>query len=62
MKPNIRYIRLRSRFDFEVGYLVRSPCRDCPRRPEFPECREGCRLIDRIQAVLSETVSCQRRS
>lgn len=62
MKPEIRYIRFRSRFDFDVGYLVKSPCRECPQRPEFPRCREDCRLIDRIQAVLAETVSCQRRT
>jgi hypothetical protein len=61
MKPNIRYIRFRSRFDFEVGYLVKSPCKGCPHQPEFPACREGCRSIDRIQEILAESISCQRR-
>ena len=62
MKPNIRYIRFRSRFDFEVGYLVKSPCKECPRQVEFPGCREGCQRIDRIQTILAETISCQRRA
>ncbi len=60
MKPNIRYVRFRSRFDFEIGYLVKSPCKDCVHRSEFPRCRENCEIIDRIHAVLAETVSCQR--
>jgi hypothetical protein len=62
MKTNIRYIRFRSRFDFEVGYLVKSPCKQCPRQTEFPRCRDCCQTIDRIQAILAETVSCQRNT
>ncbi len=50
----------RHRFDFEVGYLVSSPCKECPRRDEFPRCAETCKILDRIQTVLSETISCSR--
>lgn len=62
MKPEIRYIRFRSRFDFEVGELIKSPCKECLRREEFPHCQKDCRLIDRVQEILAETVSSQRRT
>jgi len=48
----------RHRFDFEVGYLTKSPCRDCSLQGRLPDCSENCRLIHQIQVALSETVSC----
>jgi hypothetical protein len=62
MKSGLRPFCCRSRFDFEVGYLVKSPCKECPRRGEIPACRDGCRRIDRIQEILAATISCQRRA
>lgn len=50
----------RYRFDFEVGNLIKSPCRECVRREEFPGCMEECRIIDQIQSILAETRSCSR--
>ncbi len=50
----------RYRFDFEIGYLVRSPCKECASRDDFPRCAETCKILDRIQAVLSEAISCSR--
>ncbi len=47
-------------FDFEIGYLVKSPCRSCPRHDQFPGCEQGCRIIDEIQTVLSQAVSSTR--
>jgi len=49
------------RFDFDVGYLVKSPCRDCDTRPQLPRCSDNCEILDRIQAILAETVSCTSR-
>lgn len=49
------------RFDFEIGYLVKSPCKECDRkRDEFPDCIDSCELIDRIHGLLAETRSCSR--
>ena len=48
----------RSKFDFEVGYFVKSPCRDCERRHEFPACFEECLLLDSVRAILAESISC----
>jgi len=48
------------RFDFEIGYLVKSPCRDCEERPLFPKCIDGCRILNDIHTVMAESVSCSR--
>lgn len=49
-------------FDFEIGYLVKSPCRCCDHKDELPQCAHGCRLLDRVRDVLADTVPCTRAS
>jgi hypothetical protein len=51
----------RIRFDFEIGHLVKSPCKDCTYRPAFPRCIDSCLKLDRIHNILSESISCTRR-
>jgi hypothetical protein len=48
------------RFDFDIGYLVKSPCRECIDRYLFPDCMHSCLPLDRIRAVLANSVSCSR--
>lgn len=48
----------RDRFDFEIGYLVKSPCKECLYRDNLPKCSSDCSLLDRIQVMLSRGVSC----
>lgn len=48
----------RYQHDFEVGILVKSPCKDCELKKELPRCMENCKLIDRVQALLAKTRSC----
>jgi len=48
---------LTQNFDYDRGYLVKSPCRGCGKYGSFPECMESCQLLDRIQTVLSDTLS-----
>ena len=48
------------RFDFEIGYLVKSPCRSCVRREEFPGCDETCDTLDEIHSILCDSVSCTK--
>ena len=50
----------RFKFDFEVGTLVKSPCRNCEDREKFPKCIDGCEHLDRIQTILAGTRSCSR--
>ncbi|MFW6011949.1 MAG: hypothetical protein ACOC8R_02580 [Desulfosalsimonas sp.] len=52
---------IRDVFDFEIGYLEKSPCRDCSRRRELPVCAEQCSLLARIQTLLAKGVSCTGR-
>ena len=47
-------------FDFEVGYLIKSPCKDCRQYGIFPQCMAECTLLDKIQDVLSAVVSNSR--
>ena len=50
------------KYDFEIGYLVKSPCKKCIRKKAFPRCSAECERLDKIHTVLSEAVSCTRRS
>ncbi|MBW1698236.1 MAG: hypothetical protein JRH18_14240 [Deltaproteobacteria bacterium] len=48
------------KFDFEIGCLVKSPCRECVQRKKLPGCAEGCEVLNKIQMILSKAVSCTR--
>ena len=43
-------------FDFDIGYLVKSPCRDCITRETLPDCIQGCQILDQIQTVLADSI------
>ena len=49
------------RFDFEIGCLIKSPCKECRRREQFPGCIDRCRILERIHTLLAESVSCTNR-
>ncbi|MFP4160097.1 MAG: hypothetical protein ACOC0W_09460 [Desulfosalsimonas sp.] len=49
---------IRDVFDFEIGYLEKSPCRECSSRGELPQCSDRCGLLERIQTLLAKGVSC----
>ena len=55
------YKNLNYRFDFEIGYLIKSPCRKCEKREDFPECVDDCNILDKIHSILCESISCSRR-
>jgi len=44
-------------FDFNVGYLVKSPCKECATRDTFPGCMEDCNILEQIQSALSDSLS-----
>lgn len=50
----------RHRFDFDIGYLVKSPCRECTDRILFPDCMDNCLPLDKIRTVLANSISCSR--
>jgi len=59
MKPMVQ--KLDYQFDFEIGYLVKSPCLQCLHREVLPHCIEACSVLEKIHALLAEAVSCSRR-
>jgi hypothetical protein len=48
-------------FDFDIGHLLKSPCRVCTNQPELPRCADSCRVLDRLHTVLSKSISCANR-
>jgi len=48
------------RFDFDVGHLIKSPCKDCRDRLRFPACAGDCNLLDRVQRQLAQSISTTR--
>ena len=48
---------LNQKFDYEIGYLVQSPCRNCSTYAKFPDCMDRCTVLDRVQSVLSDSLS-----
>lgn len=66
--PNMRYPKsplhkytYTCHFDFDVGYLVESPCRCCEKQGDLPQCARACHLLDRVRGILADTISCTRR-
>ena len=47
-------------FDFEIGYLVKSPCKDCNNRKDLPECIEDCELLYQIQMILAYSIPSEK--
>ena len=58
---HLPYKNLKYRFDFDIGYFIKSPCRECEKRKDFPECMDGCNILDKIHSILCESISCSRR-
>ncbi len=49
------------RLDFEIGTLIKSPCRECAKyAEEFPRCINECKILDKIRHVLAETRPCSK--
>lgn len=49
------------RFDFEIGYLIKSPCRECIHRERLPLCIESCQTLAGIHEKLARVISCSSR-
>lgn len=47
----------RNVFDFELGYLTKSPCLNCKNRSNLPKCHKGCLILDQIQTRLARGIS-----
>jgi len=52
---------MKFRFDFEIGYLIKSPCKECQGDNNLPECADDCAVLDKVHTILAESISCTRR-
>ncbi|MFH2061184.1 MAG: hypothetical protein ABIJ59_20145 [Pseudomonadota bacterium] len=52
----------RDQFDFEIGYLTKSPCVECQNKSNQPQCHRDCSLLDKIQTTLAKGISTQASS
>jgi hypothetical protein len=53
----------RYKYDFEIGTLKKSPCRECEEwGKKFPKCIDFCEIINKIQWILAEARSCGKDS
>lgn len=52
-----RLVSSTAEFDFEVGTLLESPCRNCEMRAMLPYCRDHCQLLVDIQSILAGAIS-----
>jgi hypothetical protein len=47
-----------NRFELDVGYIKKSPCRECPTKKSLPECSDCCETLSRLQELLVGSISC----
>ena len=52
----------RDLFDFEIGYLIKSPCLKCENKSRLPHCHSDCLILDQIQRMLARGISSQASS
>ena len=45
-------------FDFEVGTLAVSPCKQCQWRRCLPKCASDCAVLAKVQTTLAGGVTC----
>ena len=48
------------RFDIDIGYITKSPCRECSIKSSLPECSSRCEILTKIQELLVGSVSCSK--
>jgi hypothetical protein len=48
------------RFDIDIGYITKSPCRECPIKSSLPECSNRCEMLTQLQELLIGSISCSQ--
>jgi len=48
------------RFDIDIGYITKSPCRECPIKSSLPECSSCCNMLTQLQKLLAGSISCSK--
>jgi hypothetical protein len=47
---------------FDIGYLVKSPCRNCEKARSLPGCMPQCKTLKEVQKILSQGMSSSNQS
>jgi hypothetical protein len=47
-----------NKLDHDIGYIRKSPCRDCRSKKRLPDCSNKCKTLNRLQANLAFVTSC----
>ena len=48
------------RLDIDIGYIKKSPCRECPIKSNLPECSSCCEMLTKLQDLLVGSISCSK--
>ena len=48
------------RLDIDIGYIKKSPCRECPIKNSLPECASCCKILNQLQELLVGSISCSK--
>lgn len=46
------------KLECQIGYVKKSPCRDCRLKMKLPDCSNNCKIIKQLQTTLADVVSC----
>ena len=55
-RENVREYRL----DIDIGYITKSPCRECSMQSSLPECSSCCEVLTQLQELLIGSISCSK--
>lgn len=45
------------KLECDIGYVKKSPCRDCSSNIKLPNCANKCKIINQLQTTLVDEVS-----
>lgn len=57
MRSNLKISNVK-KLECDIGYVKKSPCRDCSSNKKLPDCAINCKLINQLQTTLIDVVSC----
>ena len=60
IEKNHKKNHYKHQFDFEIGSLIKSPCKTCVPESDFPTCMDTCDLLSKIHTLLKNAISCSR--
>ena len=56
----LKKIGNKNKFDFDIGHIIKSPCRECELKNHLPSCSENCQKLNHLQTLSISGVSCSK--